>query len=411
MNRSTIAWIIAALTLAACGPRDEIPTFRVERRAFDHRVTAEGILKAAKVTSLTVPTEVEVVVRLAWLAPGGQVVEAGDVVARFDPSEMEVSLVEGRLDLDSAGVEVDKTRLESDRKVADFGTRVEVAELELDHAKRYQKIDEGAYSRRDIIESAIDAELAGERQMHAAGSRRTQQSLARTELDLLAIKQRQAQLKIDQAQSALEALEVRAPHGGLLTLVRDWRGDPIEIGSEMWRGQTVAEIPDLSVMEAEVFVLEADAGGLETGKPATVVIEAHPDIVYPATISRIDAVAKPRFRGSPVQFFGVTLEFGKTGAIMKPGQRVRATLELAELEDTLVVPRQAVFQHDGHGRVYLRDGGGYAPRRVETGASSMGLMVVTDGLAEGDVVALRLPANGDALEEKEARPSPEISER
>lgn len=401
MKHSAIA-VTVALTLVACELRDEIPTFRVERQAFHHRVTAEGTLKAAKVTPLTVPSEVRRNVRLAWLAPDGQVVEAGDLVARFDPSQMEIDLVEGRLDLDLAGVEAGKTRLESDRKVADFDTQVEVAELELEHVRRYQKIDEGAFSRKEIVESSIDAELAGERRKHAVGSRRTQQSLALTELELLAIKQRQAQLKIDQARSALEALEVRAPHGGLLTLARDWRGDPLEIGSEMWRGQAIAEIPDLSVMEAEVFVLEADAGGLETGKPATVVIEAHPDTVYPATIRRLDAVAKPRIRGLPVQYFGVTLEFEQHDpAVMKPGHRVRATLHLAQLEDALVVPRQAVFQHHGHSRVYLRSGRGFTPRRVEIGASSMGLMAVSDGLAEGDVVALRPPANGEELEEEQ----------
>jgi HlyD family secretion protein len=163
------------------------------------------------------------------------------------------------------------------------------------------------------------------------------------------------------------------------------------------------EIPDLSAMEAEVFVLEADASGLEVGKPATVVVEAHPDNAYQATIRRVDAVAKTPVRGSPVQYFGVTLELAQTDpAVMKPGQRVRATLHLAELDDALVVPRQAVFHEDGESRVWVRNGDRFEPRRVETGAASMGLMVITAGLREGDVIALRSPGPGVAGEEETA---------
>ena len=160
----------------------------------------------------------------------------------------------------------------------------------------------------------------------------------------------------------------------------------------MWQGQPIGELPDLSVMESEVFVLEADAGGLETGKAATVTIEAHPEKSFAAGISRVDAVAKPRFRGSPVQYFGVTLEFeAPEGLSMKPGHRVRATLLLEEVAEAVVVPRQAVFTEGNEHHVYVRNGSGFAPRKVEIGAKSVGLMVVSSGLDAGEVIALERP--------------------
>ena len=384
---------LALPLVVACAGPDGTPTYRVERRQFVHRVTAEGTLKAETTTPLTVPTDVRHTVRLAWLAPDGGVVEEGDVVVRFDPTEMRERLEEGRADLRSAGLEVDKSRVDSDVKVSAIETKLKVADLELDHAQRFQKSDAQVFSRQEIIESEIDEELALDRKDHAIDSRRTQQSLGRTELELLAIKQRQAQLTIDQARDGLSALEVRAPHGGIITLVRNWRGEVPQVGSQMWRGQQIAEIPDLSIMEAEVFVLEADAGGLEAGKPATLVIEADPGKSYAAKIRRVDAVAKTHFRGSPVQYFGVVLELeAEPTAAMKPGQRVRATLILDRVDDAMVVPRQAVVQEDGESRVFVRAGGGFEPRRVETGASSVGLVVITDGLAEGELIALSPPS-------------------
>jgi HlyD family secretion protein len=389
------AVLVVLVLLAGCTPRESIPVYEVVRRPFQHRVTAEGNLKAAKVTRVAVPPDVQRSVRLAWLAAEGTMVEEGEVVARFDASDMEERLREGRSALASASLEVEKSKIEGSIKLAGLETEYKVADLELEHAESFRKADASVFSRHDIIEDQIDEQLAGERKQHAGSAQDRQQDLERTQLDLLAIKQRKAQLTIDEARQGLQALEVRAPHAGLLTLVRNWQGEPPQVGSEMWRGQEFAEIPDLSKMEAEVFVLEADAGGLAVDKPATVIVESAPDTVHPATIRRVDAVAKPRFRGSPVQYFGVTLEIEDTDPeTMKPGQRVRATLLLAELEDAVIIPRQAVEQASGETRVYVRKGDDFVPRPVKIGTASMGLMEITEGLAAGEVIALRPPGSG-----------------
>ena len=385
--------LLAALLLAGCGaPVDETPTFEVELRPFLHQVTAEGNLKAAEVTRVTVPPEVQSRVRLAWLAPEGEV-EAGDVVARFDAGEMEDRLHEGRLMYRNASLEVDKTQAQNVNKASGYQTKLELAELDLAHARRFQKTEVGLYSRQEVVSSQIDETLATERREHAQASKATQETLGKTDLELLEIRQRQAQLSIDQAATALQALEVEAPHPGLLTWVRNWRGEPPQIGDQMWSGQPIAELPDLDIMEAEVYVLEADAGGLEPGKTALVVVEAHPEVVHTAIVERVDAVAKPRFRGSPVQYFGVTLRFEEPERLpAKPGHRVLATLVIEELDDALVVPRQAVFEDDGEQRVWVENGEGFEARAIEIEAASMGLVVITAGLEAGDIVALRRPA-------------------
>lgn len=384
-----------SLGLCACGAERDTATLEVARRDFRLRVTAEGQLKAARVTKLGVPDEVDAVVRLVWLRPEGAV-EKGELVARFDATEFEDLLVEGQRDLERAGLKVRKTESQIDAVAVKHDTAFKIADLELDQAQRFQKTDEGLYARREIVEDEIDETLAGDRKRIAAALRDTQSSLGQTELELLSIERRKAGLKIDKATTGLDALELRAPHDGLMTWARGWRGEPPEIGDQMWSGQGVAEFPDLSRMEAEVFVLEADAGGLEVGKSAEVMLEARPGSALTATIEKVGAVAQPRFRGSPVQYFAVTLAFENQAELPpRPGQRVQATLLLESLEDVLVVPRQAIFVVDEDSFVYVREGGGFARRRVELGARSLGLVVVTSGLDEGEVVALGRPAGHD----------------
>ena len=395
---ASLAILIAA---SGCGDTVEVPVHRVEREDFVHKVTADGLLQAGRTTKLSVPPQVVRSVRLAWLLPEGARVEEGEVVARFDAKSMEEKLADASVDRSQSDRRIDQTKVQKGQRVEELHSDADIADLELEHARDYQKTDSEVFSRRELMEDAIDERLAAATKSHAEANAVTEQELAVTELALLEIQKRQAQNEIDEAEQGLDALEIRAPHGGLLTYVRNWRGEPPSVGGEMYRGQALAEIPDLDSLEAEVYVLEADAGGLAPGQIVEVVIEAHPDEILRGVVDRVDPVAQPRFRGSPVQYFGVVVSFPREGenaganqeilASMKPGQRVRATVYLQNVEDALVVPRQAVHEEDGTSRVWKKNGDGFESVQVEVGATGLGKVVVASGLSEGDAVALRPP--------------------
>ena len=393
---STLVVVGAFILLGGCGASNEVPVYGVTKGPFIHKVTAEGTLKAKETTKITVPPTVRRRVRLAWVVPEGTLLEEGDLVARFDGREFEINLEDAEADLSGTVQDVTRTRSDSDVKVGEHRRDYEVAELELDFAERFELSDEFVFSRREITEDAIDEELAGARRDHAQDMSQIQEGLAQTELEILDIEKRKSTIKIDDARTGLSSLEVTAPHRGILTLSRNWRGETVAVGSEMWRGQEIGEIPALDTMEAEVFVLEADAGGVADGQAAAVVVESNPEIVHPAKVARMEAVAKPRFRGSPVQYFGVTLEFETTDTeTMKPGQRVLATLYLEELEEAVVVPRQAVFQERDVFWVYKRSSGSFSAIPVVVGGGSAALVVIASGLVDGDVIALAKPLGVD----------------
>ncbi len=127
-----------------------------------------------------------------------------------------------------------------------------------------------------IAESAIDGELAQTRRDSAAAALDNQARLARTQAELIEIARRKAGLRIAGAEKGLEALEVRAPHAGIFLRAR-FGPDRLEPGTEMWQGMPIGELPLAGALQAEVYVLEADAGGLAAGQEAEVRIEAQPD--------------------------------------------------------------------------------------------------------------------------------------
>lgn len=384
----------------------KVPVEIVEPRDFARLVPAEGVLGAVRATPVSVPEGAAGPFRIGWVAEDGVRVRAGDPVVRFDPSESEKELATAADELASARLKAEKERIHGLAEVGKLERDLALARAELDAARTFEKKDEVVFSRVEIVESEIDQELARDREAHARATRRGKETLSGTELELLGIDMRQAEARIRRARETLAALTVVAPHDGVLVLKRNWRGEPVRVGDTVWNRQALAEIPDLAGMQAEVYVLEADAGGLAPGKPATVTLESRPGVEHAARIARVDALARPRFRGSPVQYFGVTLSLDRTEpGVMKPGQRVRARLRLDDRAGALTVPRQAVFEREGRTVVYRRKGDGFEPRfepiPIALGPSGAGRVVVESGLRPGDAVALADPTRPVEAEETE----------
>ncbi|MBK9035832.1 MAG: HlyD family efflux transporter periplasmic adaptor subunit [Myxococcales bacterium] len=371
----------------------EVPTVVVTSERFVRKVTTEGALRAVKATPLSVPQSGGGggPMKLAWLAEDGSLVKAGEVVIRFDQSEPARALRDGQADLAVADARLTQEQIKSRAAVAGRDATAALAGQELDRTRAFQQKDQDVFSHNQIVESEIDEKLAGARQAHAEQVKQIERSLSRSKAGVIGVERAKAELTITHAKAALERMEVRAPHDGILVLRRGWRGTVPRVGDQLWPGQGVAEIPLLDDMEAEVFVLEVDASGLKEGQPAEVTIEARPGRVFAGKIRLVDKLAKPRLASSPVQYFAVVIELDTTErAVMKPGQRVQSTLTLAD-EDALVVPRQAVISKGEQNLVYRKGPRGFEPVPVVLGAATAGRVVVKDGLAAGDRIALRDP--------------------
>ena len=398
-RRGRLGVVAALLAAGACGVisfrtatgRPEVPVVTVMRGPFERKVRAEGVLKAEKATPLSANGQ-DMEFKVGWIAEDGVRVKQGDVVVRFDPSDTVKALQAGEADHATAGKKIVKEGAESGAAIANLGRDADHARRELETARTFQSKDPELFSRHEIIEADIDVDLAGRREGFARSSKTVREGLSKSNVDLLEIEGRKASLKIGKAKKEMAALEVVAPHDGIVVLQRDWKGDTPQVGQTVWSGYPLAEIPDLSKLQAEVFVLEADAGGLGVGKTAAVVVESRAGTPVAAKVTKVDALAKPRIRGIPVQYFGATLDLEKQDPeTMKPGQRVFALLDLGEEKSVLSVPRQAVFEKEGKRVVYLRKGRGFAPVEVTLGASALGRVIVTAGLAAGDVIALADP--------------------
>ncbi len=399
--RSALGLLVLAIGGAVAGcaaeERGEVPLVVVRKQKFERVVEADGYLRPVRATPITVPNEIDMPLRITWLAPDGARVKKGEVLARFDDLELRTKLAAARSDAESAAARRQREQTALDTARRDRQRTTAAAGRELAMTQAYQQRDSAIFSRDQIIEAEIDEKLQQAKVEHARSSETIDRALGRNKLGLIAVESHKADEDIRRSKEALSALQIGSPHDGVFTLKRGWMGETTHVGDTVWRSESIAELSGVDELEVELFVLEAEAAGLAAGRRADVVIEALPDQVWKAKVKRVETVAKRRQPKSPTQYFGVVLALDHTEpGKMKPGQTVRARLFLHE-EQALVLPRPALFDREGRWIAYRQEvGGAFSPVTVKIGASTAGLVTIASGLKEGERVALRDPGRSAA---------------
>lgn len=395
MTRLQFILICAALLGAGCKPRTpsvHVPYVEVKKEKFQRIIDADGNLRPTKSTPVAVPGDVPWQLRATWLAPDGSVVKKGDLVASFDEQELRTNLLKAQSERSVALSQKEKEVITLQTASRDRTRVASASERELTMSQDFARKDPEIYSHDEMIEGEIDQKLQQAKVEFYKRSGATDRVLGERKLGLRDVEIKKTEEQVKRTEKGLSSLQLRAPHDGVLSLNRNDRGEVFRVGDSAYRRMTIAEVSRVETLEAEVFVLEAEAAGLAVGRRAEVLIESRSERPFAATIKSVESVPKRRQQKSPTQYFGVVLELAKTEPdIMKSGQRVAARLFLHE-EETLVVPRPTVFDREGRFVVYrLEPSGSFAQVAVKLGASTAGRVAIASGLREGDHIALRDP--------------------
>ena len=403
MSRPRLVTALLWVSLVGCGrpePTVHVPVVEVRQQNFARIVEADGYLRPIRATPVIVPSDVPWSMRINWLAPNGSLVKKGDPVVRFDDLEPRSRLADAESRRAVSTANKQKEQVAEGIDTQDRRRNIAATQRDLELAHSFAQRDPMIFSRSQIIENEVDEHLQTAKLEHAQKSEQVGRSLNRNKLGLKEVEVQKSAEAIRRAEKGMRALQLTAPHDGVLTIKRrGWGGggDPLRVGDTVYRSATVAEVALVDSMEVEVFVLEAEAAELVKGRKAEVLIEAQPGRPFAAEVKQVETVTKRLQEDAPTQYFGVILALARTDPeLMKPGERVRARLFLHE-QPALVVPRPALVDHDGHWVVYRRAAGGtFAAVPVTLGASTAGLVTVETGLYAGDTIALRDPGKAAA---------------
>lgn len=396
MRRRIVLAISAIVILLVAGRviwavlREPTGCRRTERGDLVIGVEVTGTLRAVD-SSVLGPPQVRDVwqFKIAMMADEGTEVKTGQPVIAFDASELQQRLQTKLADLDSARTEVEKKKVDIAVTVAN--DRLALAEVEARLRKASLIADQpfGLRANNEIAKARLDLELAG---LEVGLVKRRIDATRRAgdeELGVLEATLAQVESEVKQIQDGIGRMQRTAPRDGIVIHVANWRNEKKKVGDSCWVAERVVEIPDLSRMEADGEVEEAEAGRIREGQAVSLHLDAHPDHEYRAVVESISRAVQEKSWRNPLKIVHLTLSLEETDPErMRPGMRVRGEVEVDRHDDVVLIPVEAVFRDKGLTVAYSRGMTGWRSVPLVLGDRNSDQVEVIAGLEPGDLVSL-----------------------
>jgi HlyD family secretion protein len=318
----------------------------------------------------------------------GDKVRAGQLLARIDPVQAATAADSARAALKALESEaqgaVNQIRA-SQADLAAAEARAAEAQRQLKRARELQQSGLIAQSEFDTAQANFDTATAQARSAEA--------SLGRLEQAQAAAERRVAQARADvaRARDQLSKTDITAPIDGVVTRLEVEEGEMVVIGVQNQPGTILMTISDLSSINAEVKVAEADVLRLALGNPATATLEALPGRTFSGKVVEVGASALPQVgTQAAAREFKVKVRLDGDLEVLRPGLTCDAEILVAERQNVLTVPLQTVVQRPGPDGtqqigVFVVENGVATFTPATTGIIG-GLTVEIEGVPEGATV-------------------------
>lgn len=335
----------------------------IERRDIASYVTAIGTVSA--VTTVEVGTQVSGTIKEIYV-DYNSAVKKGQMIALIDPTTFEAQVEQAKANLMQAKAALQK------------------AKATLEDAQRNLNRQKMLWDRDLIARSELDA--------------------AQTNYDLALAGVSEAEANVYQAQAALKRAETDLGYTRIYSPV-----DGIVVSRDVDAGQTVAasfQTPtlftiaqDLTKMQIETNVDEADIGEVKEGLSVTFTVDAYPDTVFSGTIKQV------RIASSVVEnvvTYPVIIDVANPDLMLKPGMTANVTIITDKKEGVLAVPSAALryrpSDYSGdtlRGKViWVLEDGKPLPKEVKLGITDGAYVEILQGdLNEGQLVVIGEEAN------------------
>ncbi|HZR23462.1 MAG TPA: efflux RND transporter periplasmic adaptor subunit [Vicinamibacterales bacterium] len=325
MKRAVIVLLIVAAIGAGAGAyyirrggqEVQVQTAPITRGDIVDTVGATGTLQA--VTTVQVGSQVSG--NISYLgADFNSIVRKGQVIAKLDPSLFEAQLQQAKANLAQAQANINKANSDLER------TKVQLTDAQ----QKYTRAKELA-ARNLLPQSDLDAAKIA-----------VDTAQAQLESQEATVKQSQAQVSMSQAsvnqnQVNLDHTIIEAPIDGIVTQ------RSVDVGQTVAASMQAPTLfiiaADLTKMQVNASIDEADVGRIRPGQHVTFHVDAYPTDTFEGTVSQI------RLQPVVVQnvtTYGTVIDVPNQQLKLKPGMTANVKVEIAKKTDILRVPNAAI---------------------------------------------------------------------
>jgi HlyD family secretion protein len=336
--------------------------------------------------------------RVKWIGvEKGDLVQQGQILVRLEDSEFRAQVNQARANLAAAQARLDQLRAGSrpQEKLKDKAGVLH-AEATLKNAEAEHDRSEKLYHAGVASKAELDRAVA-QRDTARALLEAARQESAMTnigpraeEIRAAAAQVQQVRAALDYAQTQLADTEIKAPVSGTVLQRIVETGEmvtPSAFGESGARTSVVA-LADLSDLQIELDISQADFARLKMDQRAEIIPEAFPQLKYSGFIAEIAPEAN---RAKATVQIKVKVE--NPDEQLRPEMNARVNFLAAPTGGEtrsaarVLVPMDAIVRRDGKEFVFVIKGNRVELRAIRIGAGSGSFHQVLEGLSGGESIA------------------------
>lgn len=388
-NKTFLLVNLILVLLMGCRENSE-NIFRVEKGKFRVTITETGELQAVRSKIVTMPS-------FGWdygrpkitaLEQEGKIVKTNDIVGQIDTSGVVRHLGQKKADYEIAKADIQKQIAQHDSKMKQLSAALESAEAALRMAViDTQRVKFESGSKREI--SKLNYQIAKITFQKAQKKITHTKKIHAEEKQIQQEKIKQIISAIEKAKRTIHKFTLRAPAEGLIVhRKKGWggRGEKVRVGDQLWMGEPIIGLPDLSRMKVSTTVNETDIDKIEIDQKVTVRLDAFPKKAFAGKITKVGRTCRKKDEDSKIKVFDVEILLKDSNPILRPGMTVSCEILVAELEEALFVNNLCIHQKGDQFYVLVKDGAKSHEIQVKLGAKNNKSAVVTGDLKTGDKI-------------------------
>ncbi len=376
----------------AAGP--EQIKVQVQRGDFQVNVFTSGELEAKHSENIQGPSGLRTVglwnVQISELIPEGSIVKEGDWVATLDRTEISNRLKDLETDLERLLTTHTQTRLDTTMDLRN--ARNDLVNLEYNLEEARIALDQSSFEPPAAIRQAeINLDKAQRAFDQATHNYELRLEQARARMQEVTASLNQVQRRYDNMMAVLDEFTITAPRSGMVIYRRNWDGSKVNVGSQIstW-DNTVATLPDFSIMMSRTYVNEVDISKVAVNQQAEVVVDAFPQKRFTGKVTEVANIGEQR-PNQDSRVFEVKIQINEYDTILRPAMTTKNTIITHVEKDVLFVPIEAIHINDSVNFVFKDVQNRIVRQEVVTGIRNENQIIIREGLQEGESVYLSIP--------------------
>ena len=261
--------------------------------------------------------------RIIGIEEHGKQIQPGDSIIQLDPTDVTKYIVERETALESQLASLEKMLVNQENRDSETESTIksELATYELRkltlEAAQFESERTKQIKQLEFEQATIALNLA---------KRKLELNAIINENDLKIQQIRVDQIKkdIQNAYNILPQLTVRTTIPGIFQITRNWRsGQLLQVGDEVWRGNAMASVPDLTWMKVDTQINENDFLRIKVGDKVLVRLDALPEVSFEGWVSNIGLFCHAKDPNKPRhKVFDVEVRIKVSDERLKPGMTV-----------------------------------------------------------------------------------------